>query len=272
MAVPTFLAGSLNTDFRYKSTANVTDVNTIISDLSGELVALGWTDASGVGTGPWTSPAVAGATIKITASRISATRIAWVVNDQRGMLVNNDTDTRQDIDSSPGNEVRYFTNKFGCFVDSIRTVPECWGCGMLDNSPEAMGVPRVQHWATKGPRNNGGTLAGNTVENVYYWDTQGSATSYSAANPAVNRRNPVLTTTVHTTLSGALLFVPYEHQYGSAAAGFLLGRVFQALMTDSAAGAFGSEFTVPIDTGVTGVFKVIGLATSQNWRVCARKS
>lgn len=271
MAVPTFLAGALNTDFRYKSTAVVVDVNTIISDLSGELVALGWTDASGVGTGPWTSPAHAsGAFIVITATRISATRIAWIVKDHRGLLVNNDTDTRQDIEAV-GSEVRYYANKFGCWVDSARVTPECWGCGIIDNSPETFGVPRSSYMASKGPRRNSdGSLINQALNAFYYLEVDG--TSYISANSAFGQRNPAIATTVHSTFTGALLFCPFDVQYGVTALGFLQGRLFQTLTVDSTAGTFGAEFTVPIDTGVTGVFKVIGLTTISTWRVCARKS
>jgi hypothetical protein len=144
---------------------------------------------------------------------------------------------------------------------------------MYDNSPETFGVPKVSHWATRGPRRNSdGAILNTALENLFYWDIQGAATAYASANPCVNRRNPVNTATVHTTHAGSLLFVPYEGQYGATGEGMLFGRIFQTLMVDSVAGTFGAEFTVPIDTGVTGVFKVIGMTATQTWRACARKS
>lgn len=263
MAIPQFLSS----EFRYKSTSSVTDVNTIISDLNSELTSLSdpWTDLGGTGVGPWRSPSRSdGAFIKITATRISATRIAWVVNDHNGMLVNNGTDTRQDIDTA-GTTVCYYTGPFHVFVDSVRTTPECWWCAILDRYPGDLADPRPIYIASTGPRNNAGTLTGYDWQNI--WLLREGSTSYTYSAYHAITRAPYTTAISRLTVAGSYLTVPFEVAYDI----YWYGRVPQSLIVDSSL-AFGTELTVPIDTGVTGTFKIVGLATSTYGRLAVRKA
>lgn len=261
MAVPDFL----NTAYRYKVTAAVVDVNTIISDLSAELVANGWTDASGIGTGPWTSPVRSdGAWFMITATRISATRIAWVVNDQNGLLVNNATDTRQDIDAG-GTTIYYYTGPQHACVDSARATRETWWCAMLDRYPEALAIPRPIVIASGGPRNNAGATAAQGWDQN--WLLEAGDTSYTLSPYHSGHRNPYGSTYDQITMSGALLFGPYEIQFE----GWFFGRICQCLITDKGQ-AFGTELTVPIDTGVDGTFTVVGCTSNGALRMAFRRA
>ena len=263
MAVPVFL----NTAFRYLSTLAVLDVNTIIANLNTELLALPdpWTDTGGAGTGPWKSPArVDGAFIKITAARISATRISWIVNDHNGMLVNNATDTRQDIDVT-GTDVRYFTGPFHVCVDSIRATPETWYCAIVDRTPEALAIPRPIYVSSGGPRSTGGAPANQTWNSLYLL-LEGAA-SYAASLNYAGYRAPVITTIDRMTMTGALMFAAYEIQESN----WFYGRIPQCLLLDSGQ-AFGADLVVPLDTGVTGTFKVVGCTTASAGRIAFRKA
>ncbi len=274
MSVPTFLVGVLNTDFNYLSHLAVTDTITILNDLNTQLTALGWTcsvaGASPNAVGTYTSPVRSdGASIKVVATQVSATAVKYVVTDHTGLQVNNATSTQQQI-AVAGNEVRLYCNMFGFFVDSIQATPECWGAGILDQTPEAMTVPRANYFATGGPRNNAGTINSQAWEAL--WVLAPGGTAYALGAAAGSRRAPSVGTFTRTTFTGALMFAPMEMGKGGGdPLLYLLGRVFQALMLDGAQ-IFGAEFTVPIDVAVTGVFKVIGLATASAARICARKS
>lgn len=264
MAVPVFL----NTAYRYLSTLAVTDVNTIISDLNAELLALPdpWIDNGGVGTGPWQSPTRAdGAFIKITAARISATRISWIVNDHNDMLVNNATDTRQDIDAA-GTEIRYFTGPFHVCVDSIRAAPETWFCAILDKTPEDLANPRPTYVAHKAPRDTAGTLDGSRYWS-YLWMLIVGGTAYTSGYTYAAIRLPQVQVVDRLTVSGALMFVPYEIQEND----WFHGRIPQVLLVDSGQ-AFGAELVVPLDTGVSGTFKVVGCITVYDGRIAFRKA
>lgn len=263
MAVPVFL----NTAYRYLSTLAVTDVNTIISDLNAELLALPdpWIDTLALGTGPWQSPTRAdGAFIKITAARISATRISWIVNDHNGMLVDNATDTRQDIDAA-GTEIRYFTGPFHVCVDSIRATPETWFCAILDRTPELLAAPRPLYVASQGPRSTGAVLGNQTWHAI--WVLIYGGTAYGASINYVGIRAPVLINYDRMTVSGALMFVPFEIQEGD----FFHGRIPQCLLLDSGQ-SFGTDLVVPLDTGVSGTFKVVGCTTAVQGRIAFRKA
>jgi hypothetical protein len=172
--------------------------------------------------------------------------------------------TYQYIDAG-GTEVRIYGNKFGVWVDSMRATPETWGGGILDQTPEALAVPKPTFWSTVGPRSAGGIAQGGW-NYFYYLDPSGNA--YSASNQPVSYN--VLYNGLRLTQAGSLLFMPMESS--SSTAYILLGRVFQTLLTDSVNTTVGAEITVPIDTGVTGVFKVLGFAVTLSTRVCARKS
>jgi hypothetical protein len=172
--------------------------------------------------------------------------------------------TRQYIDGT-GTEVRIYGNKFGVWVDSMRATPETWGAGILDQTPEALAVPKPTFWSTTGPRNSGGTIQGGWN---YSWYLDPTASAYASSNQPVCYNMP--SSASRLTQAGSLLFMPMEI-VGSANY-VLLGRVFQTLLVDSANTTVGAEVTVPLDTGVTGVFKCLGFAVGSFTRVCVRKS
>ena len=268
MTIPVHWASA----YRYKETLAVTDVQTIINDLYSELVTNGgWTCIlGGSGQTPTTykSPARADGlffTIKLT--RISATRIAYIVNDHNGMLVNNQTDTRQDIDVA-GTTVHYYTGPFHFCVNTERVTPECFFCGLADQTPEPIGVPRATYYASYGPRDTAGNWPA-----VGYWDYVytinlggGTLTSYTSNQKVCSRGG--WSTHYRKTIAGTLMCEPCEL---TDALGFLQGRMFQAVIVDSSL-AFAAEVTVPLDGINTGVFKVAGAMATYNGKIAFRKA
>ena len=268
MAVPDFLAGALNTDFRYFSRAGVTDVNTIISDLNTELIALGWTDASGVGTGPFKTPTRAdGAFIVLTLARTSAVRLSLVVTDPAGMVVTPAAGLEVDIDAG-GTEIRLYTGKFHVCIDSARVTPEAFYCAILDRSPEELALPRPIYVCSYGPRSNLGAITNQSWCSHYGIPVDGVA--YAACNGTsswVVERGIVAAGLNRLTVSGALMPVPFE--FGKD--GWLMGRMPQALIIDGGQ-VYGTEITVPLDTGVTGIFKVAGFSADASGKLMFRKA
>lgn len=262
-----------NTAFRYKETLAVVDVQTIIDDLYAELVTNGgWTcTAGGVGQSPTTfkSPARAdGLFFTVQCTRVSATRIGYVARDGAGLLINNQTSSTQDIDAAPGTTVHYFTGPFHLCVNTERTTPECFACGVLDQSPEPIiGAPRASFWASNGPRGNTGTwLVSGWTSN---WALAKDATAYASAQRAIPRGCPTSHRRLHA--NGTTLIEPFEVA-DSVNPEVLLGRVFQAAIVSEQL-AFAAEITVPLGDGSsTGVFKVVGLISTGNARVAFRKA
>jgi hypothetical protein len=261
MAVPVFW----NTAFRYLEVLAVIDVNTIISNVSSELVAGGWSDASGVGTGPWTSPARAdGIRWKITLARVSATRLQVTVHDQNGMQVTDSAVSHMDIEAT-GCSVQIFTGALHFCVNAARPTPECMWAGVLDQYPDSMLLPKPMYVSSNGARNSSGTWQSAG------WDgariLRPSGTAYATMTAGIVRIPPV--SARRYTLAGTLLFSPAE--YGDQTNYMFLGRLPMAITVPDAL-AWGAEITVPLDANTTGVFKVVGPVSSQYQKMAFRKS
>lgn len=280
MAVPTFLAGVLNTDFNYLSRTAITDTITILNDLNTQLTALGWTcsvaGSSPTAVGTYQSPTtVAGIFIKVVITQVSATVLKFACTDYWGIAINTTANTPQQniVATGGGTEARYYCNKYGFFLDTLPSgVAECFACGILDQTPEAINVPRASCFCSTGPRNSANTLAGNACDN--YWLLLVGAATYTSSTSYAGCMRMTCTNVaiVRSTIAGSLLVSPQEFA-GSATPYWFYGRVFQALLVDSGQ-AFGAQITVPIDTGMTAVFRVLGFITGTygNVRLAARIS
>lgn len=262
MAVPDFL----NHGFRYLTTAGVVDVNTIIADLMSELVTNGtWTDLGGTGVGPFKSPVEAdGSYFKITLARTSATRLNWLVNDQWGLLVNNQTSNNQDIDAG-GSLVRYYTGPDYVIVETARATPEVMMAARLNQWPEDVSKMRPSFISSTGPRNNAGSLTANACLTIFALPLY--ATAYATANQIIKCGVYASAESHLVTLSGAYMFMPAE----VVPTGYhcLIGRIPNVLIVDTNI-VIGTELVVPIDVGLTGTFKVLGFTAADYRRLAAR--
>jgi hypothetical protein len=240
MAVPLFLAG----DYRYLATTGVTDVNTIISDLQTELPANGWTETS---AGVFQSPADDfGRYVVLTVSRISATAIQFKVVDHAAVTI---YDGSFYIDAA-GTEVRYYTGPDYCFVESLRATAEC---GMLfkpnpDPETDTGVIPYPFYvWAF---RTAAGAATGSTNYNAFYFMHPASYQLYTSV-----MSETVMASNVNTaeglSKTGAYVFLPAEVFNRGA---YWIGRIPQTLVCGASIAA-GTQITMPIDTGINGVFQ-----------------
>jgi hypothetical protein len=263
MTAPAFWA----TPFSYTALTGVTDVNAIIAGIHTALTALAWTDASGVGTGPWTSPVRAdGISWSITMARTSATRITWTMKDQAGLAVNTAA-ILQDIDAT-GTPVQIYAGPLHLCVNTARATNETAWFAVLDQAPNLMHVPRAQYVCFNGPRSSAGTYTSYAWEHFY--SMAPGATTYSAKNGYGMIRVPATSSNHRITVAGTLVPVPAE--YGDASSMLFWGRIPQAIAVCSTGLSVGSEVTVPIDTGVNAVFKVINNAVNAIQFLAFRKS
>jgi hypothetical protein len=265
MAVPEFL----NCSYRYFQRASVTDVQTIINDLYTELVTNGgWTcTQGGSGQTPTTflSPARSdGVSFNAQLTRDSATRLSWVVKDQFGLQINNQTNTKQDIDAG-GTTVNLFTSPFYICVDSARATPECFACGILSHDPDTPNIPRAFYWSTQGPRATGGSLA--TQQWYAVFATRVSSQLYSTQNTCPYM-GPITGANCFQLMTGEVRTGPWEIMDEN---GSLQGRIYQGLCTDALL-AYGTDIVVPIDGSTTGTFRVIGLSAVGGMRAALRKA
>ncbi len=247
MAVPSFLAGN----FRYLETLGVVDVDTIISDLRAELVNA---------TNNWTEPVANsfkspvddyGRFITIALSRVSATRVSFLVTDKWGQTIVNGT---FDIDAG-GCPVRYFTGPDYCYVETVRAVtPEFGMAWKANNSPEIDGIDGYP-WFAHTYRNSTGTTQTSNFAYAFGWN---SVNSYQSSEYLCSAEMYTSNTAFSNgrTFSGTHLFVPEECFHYVPGAGYYAwaGRMPQTVQGPSSL-ASGVEVTIPIDEGENATFK-----------------
>ncbi len=263
MAISSFL----NTDYRYYSRLAVTDVATIIADLATELVASGWTDEDGVGTGPFSSPEEVGdgSLMWLVLTSLAATQLQIQVYDHAGCLINNQTASRLYIDAG-GTNISYFTGPRHCFVSAARATPECFGVARLDQYPHIDGEVRSNFVCTQGPRNNAGSLTNYSL--AYWFGLQLNATSYSGSYISPASMNVGVTGRLSVDGGKNMCYPLYFADYNNK---MRMGCMPQAMLVPSSI-AFGTVVTIPIDVGVTGDFVVVGIATADYFRLAVRKA
>lgn len=241
---------------RYLRTTGIVDVNTVISDLDTELEAAGWTDLTG---GKYKSAVTSsGRFCYVTFTRIDADTLEMLVEDQ------NDVDVctrRMDIDAA-GTAVQYYVGAYYLAVDAERATREQLQAGIIDFSPLGDSAHSVYTYG-QGHRNNAGTANSNGSVHLFAMDNGVSASRQR------------IVTEIDANDAGSAGTIPLIH--GSAAyrmpqalvqinvgvaVGRIAGRMFNSVRCDSSH-AFDTEKTLVIgDAGETGVFRVIGLATS----------
>ncbi len=261
--------------FRYLQLAGVTDVQAIMDALYDELgTGLGWTCTVGGKTQSpieFKSPARNDAAwFRINLTRDSITRLKWLVYDQFGLLVNNQTSTKQDIEAA-GCAVDIHSGPRHLSVTTLRATPETMSCAMCDQTPEvsdALPFPVVVAW--RGARGDAGTLAADR-----YWDTVFvryiGSTSYVANYTSVIQRGRYTNARQKSqTMAGTWVFFPVE--ICNYAQSIWMGRVPQAVTVDQAQFTAGAEISVPLDGSTIGVFKVDGSLSHTGLRMAWRKS
>lgn len=264
MAVPAFW----NTPFSYTEIASGVDVGNIIAAVNTALVALSWTDESGVGTGPWRTPSRAdGVFFRVSMTRVSATRWTWLMYDQSGVSITGAGNYQQDIEAT-GCTVIIFAGSMHLAVYCARPTPEsCWMC-VLDQTPEPINFPRAMYVIYTGPRTVDGTLRNYGWQ--FHRELSPTGTAYQDSQRAIQRANGGQ---YHRrTMSLTNLFSPAEFGDSGATPSMFYGRAPQAILVDDALFLPGSEITVPIDAGTNAVFKVLGGASFAQQRIAFRKS
>jgi|GEM_PF-2981539 hypothetical protein len=267
MAVPQFLASA----FRYLNLVGVVDVQTIIDGLYTELIANGWTcTVGGTGQTPTTmvSPVRADRVrLTLTFERSSATRLDLYAYDDNGIWINDAGASVYyiTIDAAP-TDVELYTSALHCCINSRKSVAATsWNCAVLDNAPSAsLAEPYPFYYCSGGPDSSA------TLWMYVFVRAPGDA-AYNTSSYCYGRQ-PYGGTTNNfrfKTMSGANMFCPFE----LCKDGWMLGRVPHMLMTDYGI-APGTDLTVPLDTGVTGTFRVLGFVPYNTYAhsLCMRKA
>jgi hypothetical protein len=250
MSVPAFLSVTPY----YQETVGVSDVSTIITNLGALLTSQSpaWTLLSGV----YYSPADSGRQFNITMTRTNAYTMTILVCQGASQAVQLGPATLTCPNPWSG-AVRLFCGQFYIHIDIDlgSTTPVYFCAGVLDLSPEAQNAHT--HFLYANATAFAGSSSNADISNVYMFDNA-TATyarrrsgwqSYQGSGQGF------------TTPNGARIYRPSELwciPTGGGSAYYLAGRQYNCLMVPSTMLSQGDEITVPVDVGVTGVFKACG--------------
>ncbi len=173
MTVPRFLQSS----FFFNTTLGVTDVATIISDLTTILTTQtpAWTNPS---AGVFKSPVdAAGRFMTVTVVATTPQRLEWIVKDQNNIVL---CDREIDIDATTPTTINYYSGQYHLYLESLRAVPEWSGAMMLD--PNGYPINSNQTYVMGNAlRNSGGTVDGQANQFSQWFMLENT-------NPAVRNR------------------------------------------------------------------------------------
>ncbi len=254
----------LNSSFRYKETIGVTDVATVITDFRAETVTSGspaWTEPS---SNLFKSPTDAdGRFFDVLLTRVDATTLEWRVRDQNAATI---CTRRIQIDAA-GTTIRIYSGQYHAWVDALRATPEELWAGILDLSPLAQSA-HSNYVYGNGRRTTANTVdgSGSNYDQAFMLDNGTAAIAVRVCRLACN-----LSTNVQQGPGGEDIFSSAEVLANMSGTVRRVGRYYQAFEVDGAKAA-GAELDAPIDSGVTGTFKVVGNAANSGVRLCLRKA
>ncbi len=261
MASPDFLSDTICPWYYHQSTG-ITDVNTIISDMRTALVTnLSWTEPT---TALFQSPVdSAGRFMDVLATRISATNIEFRVRDFRGGTICTE---RIQIDATAS--VNYFAGKYYCVVESLRATPELLRMWILEQTPDSAGS-NGYYAIAHAYRTAGDAADGSEAASRFYAFESGVAAIANRNHLTNSMAGSVITL---TDAAGSLMYLEAALYIAPTGVARWAGRLYQAFFCDSGI-AFATDKTVPIDdAGTTATFRVVGLPSVGNYRLCVRKA
>lgn len=244
MAVAQFLASS----HYYSSIADVDDVQDIIDALGTILLTTNSPAWSESPAGTFISPVDAGGRwFSVAVSRIGVDTLELVVKDQYATTIRTN---RIDINTagSPAVEVKIYSGQYHLWIDSCRATYENFRSGILDLSPQIQTAWNTVVYA-QAHRDSGGSVGSQYIHNLSLSADLDNAYMTVWPQALGDSGRAIKTDAAGNTIYWPLFIRNSVHQ--------LKGRMYQILICPVDL-AYGSEVTVPIDTGVTAKFRVSG--------------
>jgi hypothetical protein len=231
---------------------------TVINAVRTELAAMGWTEPV---ASTMLSPArTDGLQFSVALSKATNTRVAYVVKDKYGRLINNDTDSRQDI--GLGGNLTVYCGAYYLYVEvtSGSLGNSFWHACCLHREPDQIATPCPVYLVSRGIANNGSTSYKDWWLGWAAWNGPGTTSITFVA-------------TVGPTYNGIDFFTPHMTMCFRPAewceSTWYLGRMPNLLVADvSQLG--GTTFTVPLDETHTGTFRMLQINCAYNMRPAVR--
>jgi hypothetical protein len=263
MSVPLFL----NSSFYYFERTNVSDVQTIMDDFEHQVLSHNnpvWTKP---GAGLYKSPVDAdGRWFDVLLTRITQQKLEMRLRDQNGVTV---CTRRINCPSTNNWAVHIFTGEFHMQIDvDMQTATaEYLYAGILEPSPDPAHAKYVYGGGYRNNIDGFDSYSGVTRHFMVDNATAGYAQRthhYGASAGTV--------TMALTTMNGSRIYRPvglWCKPTGDAVNSRFCGRRYQALLVEGNL-SFGAKITVPIDAGLSGLFRVSAMYAVDGARVCLR--
>jgi hypothetical protein len=261
MGVPAFLSSS----FRFLPRVNVSDVQTIMDDFANEVAANGWTNPS---ANLYKSPPnTAGQWFDVLLTRVTQNKLEIKVRDFNGVTV-----SQRRIYATTANtwQTNVYVGQFHYMIDvyQMSNAPLFANGGLLDVSPEAMGVHTHVVW---------GNASSNTSDGYDYntWDYAQMVDNVTGNAIPVQRASSFANVAgnygARYTTNGSRLFKPREFFCYPTGQTYYrwAGRCHQMLICSDDLG-FGAVVTVPISENQTGKFKVAAVPAAYGGKILVR--
>jgi hypothetical protein len=261
MAPPAFLASS----FGYLSLLAVTDMATVVTSFAAMVLAQTpvWTSLGG---GVYQSPVDgAGRFFTVTISSPVASRLRVIIKNESSLVI---SDRTVELDGG-GNTVTIHAGQFHLEIESARVgTSEVIGGGLLDLSPRPQNS-HSNYVYGHGYRDSAGTADGSGSSSDHF-------ALIDAGVPGITQR---LLHQTAPSFGAAPMFEASGFSEHTAAKMVALvganvrrmGRMYHHWMVPDVF-SVGAEVPIPIDIGVSGVFKVLGRAASGFFKLAVRKS
>lgn len=261
MTVPS----NYDTDYLYTLLAGtITDVQDIIDQIVDDLtvnlpVDSRWTDlGSGVYQSPIQDPSGAARFMTVAISRVSATRIGWLVKDQVGGTTHSGT-----FDMTAGSvEARIYTGPYHA-VCEIHNVGVSFQHGLAFlTDPGSFGYGSTITYVTaRTSRDSGGSSFGSTGNDFWVMRDSGGASTPIARAAGFTLDPNAADQMTGTTTSGSIVAIPLEiASYSGGANVYFSGRAYQIICLPR--NFAGTDIDVPLDEATIGTFRALALGSN----------
>lgn len=265
MTVPSFY----NTDFRRIEVAGSVDVQDVIDDIIDELtvqlpVASRWTSlGGGAYRSPYQDPTGANRFMSVTLTRVSAVLMGFHIKDKNGTTIRNGS-----IQFTTSFTYRIWSGPYHLCVEfeyGTATYEQAFAV-MLDPTPFGLQSiwPYVCAWTD---RTSVGTADVTPYSNTCYMtDTPGAVARIMMSTLGVD--------VCLRTTGGNDIVLPAEVSVYSSSIYYGAGKMYQFAVVSSLI-AYKTAMTVPLDSGTTGQFEVLGKqspGTANSGRLAIRKA
>ncbi|MGA2261712.1 MAG: hypothetical protein ABSH28_09775 [Acidobacteriota bacterium] len=261
MSVPVFL----NSSFYYFERKGVSDVQTIMDDFENQVLHVNVPAWSKPSAGLYKSPVDAnGRWYDVLFTRITQQKLEMRLRDATGVTV---CTRRINCPTANSWNVHIFTGEHHMHidVDAVSAVVEVLFAGMLDPTPDAAHNKYVYGNGSRSTAD----YADSSCDVAHSFMIDNATPGYGFRTTSYGTGNY---TYALLSMNGSRIYRPvglWCRPTGENYTSRFAGRRYNSLLTESTL-AWGAKVTIPIDIGLSGLFRVTGVPTAYSAKIVIR--